>query len=77
MKYFNSFSLTGVFDCEKVRRGGHMTLTRPEWAGLMLGHSRHLVLSTAVRLAELGGVFHPHHVLYRYLVYILDTIKIL
>ena len=54
-----------------------MTLTRLEWAGLMLAHSRHLVLSTAVRLAELGGVFHPHHVLYRYLVYILDIMRIL
>ena len=54
-----------------------MTLTRLEWAGLMLGHSRHLVVTTAVRLAEMGGVFHPHHVLVRYLVYILDTMKIL
>ena len=54
-----------------------MTLTRLEWAGLMLGYSKHLIVSTAVRAAELWGIFHPQHVVYRYIVYILDTITIL
>ena len=65
----------GLWD--EVRRGGHMTLTRLEWAGLMLGYSKHLIVSTAVRAAELWGIFHPQHVVYRYIVYILDTITIL
>ena len=54
-----------------------MTLTRLEWAWLMLAHSKHLLVSTAVRLAELGGIFHPHNVLLRYLVYLLDIMRIL
>ena len=60
-----------------MRREGHLTLTRLEWAGLMLSHPRHLLLTTAVRLAELWGLFQPHNDLYRYLVYILHTLRIL
>ena len=58
-----------------VRREGHMTLTRQEWAWLMVSHPRHLVITTLVRAAEDWGIFQPHSGLYKYLVNVLGNIS--
>ena len=58
-----------------VRREGHMTLTRWEWAWLMVSHPRHLVITTLVRAAEDWGIFQPHSGLYKYLVNVLGKIS--
>ena len=52
-----------------------MTLTRVEWAWLMVSHPRHLVITTLVRAAEDWGIFQPHSGLYKYLVNVLGNIS--
>ena len=54
-----------------------MTLSRKEWAELMVTYPRHLLLTILVRTAEDLGIFQPHHPVYKYLVQILDFLKIL
>ena len=51
-----------------VRNEGHMTLTRLEWAQLMLSHPRHLFVTSIVRYADTLGLFAPQHPLYSSLV---------
>ena len=53
---------------DAVRARGHMVLTRYQWAGLMLTHWRHLLITTSVRAADLMNLFQPDHALLGYLV---------
>lgn len=62
---------------DELRRKGHMTLTKTEWALHMLSFPHHLAVSCFVRASEELGLFKPHHPIYQMLVSALEFICIL